>query len=112
MGNMRARTFRGGAVQRSMNLILNGQMKNRTEVYAADLYVLLQREFRRRQVPECQACYVQLPFLVDRQDADSPNWEVVVPPPCRYGCQALIEELVNEFAMLYDLRPDDTHARA
>ena len=30
---------------------------------------------------------MQVPFRVDRQDDDSPNWEVVMPPPCAFGCQ-------------------------
>ena len=82
-------------------------MKQKTEIHAADLYVLMQREFRRRQAPECTACYIQLPYRVDRIDQDSPNWEVRFPPTCSHGCQSLIEELVTEFGVLYDLRPDN-----
>lgn len=82
-------------------------MKNRTEIYAADLYVLLQREFRRRQTPECDACYVQLPFRVDRPDAHSANWEMVIPPPCTLECAAVVDEIVSAFQQLYDLKPDD-----
>jgi len=82
------------------------KMKNRSEIFAADLYVLLQRELRRRQSPECDACYMQLPFRVDRHDADSPNWEVVLPPSCPYGCKTVIEDLLAEFGQLYDLRPE------
>jgi hypothetical protein len=90
-----------------MNLTLNGKMKTRTEIYAADLYVLLQREFRRRQTPECEACYVQLPFRVDRQEEHSANWEMVMPPPCKLACSAVAEEIVSEFQQLYDLKADD-----
>lgn len=82
-------------------------MKNRTEIYAADLYVLLQREFRRRQTPGCNACYVQLPFRVDRQDERAANWEVVMPPPCPLACAGVIDEIVSEFQQLYELMPDD-----
>jgi len=84
----------------------------RTEIFAADLYVLLQRELRRRQSPGCQACYMQLPFRVDRHDPDSPNWEVVLPPACAQGCRTIFEDLVGEFGMLYDLRPEDSRVRA
>ncbi len=87
----------------SMTSILNGKMKTRAEMIAADLYVLLQREFRRRQDPRCNACFVQLPFRVDRVD-DSPNWEVLLPPPCAYGCQDIIVDLVGEFGLQYDLK--------
>jgi hypothetical protein len=90
-----------------MTLLLNEKMKTRTEIYAADLYVLLQREFRRRQTPECTACYVQLPFRVDRRDERAANWEVVMPPPCSYACAAIVDEIVSDLQQLYDLKPDD-----
>jgi hypothetical protein len=85
-------------------------MNNRTEIDAADLYVLLQREFRRRQAPDCAACFVQLPFRVDRRDQTLPNWELVLPPQCLKGCAQMIEELVQQFGMLYDLRVDGARA--
>ena len=87
-------------------------MKNRSGIYAADLYVLLQRELRRRQSPDCSVCYMQLPFRVDRRDTEAPNWEVVIPPACPHGCRELIEDLLVEFGTLYDLRPDDRQQRA
>ena len=99
------RTFRGSAVQSSM-FLMNTTMDKRTELYAADLYVLLQREFRRRQSPECSSCYVQLPYRVDRQDPDAANWEINLPKPCSLSCQALMDELAAEFATLYDLKAD------
>jgi hypothetical protein len=97
---------------RSMSHNLSGKMKSRTEMLAADLYVLLQREFRRRQRPECKECYMQVPFQVDRRGTDSPNWEVVMPPPCPYACQHLVDELVSEFGMLYDLEVEERVDRA
>jgi hypothetical protein len=87
--------------------IERNKMKNRTELPAADLYVLLQRELRRRQPAQCGTCFMQLPFPVDRRDAEAPNWEVVTPPLCENGCAAVIDELVYEFGLLYDLKPDD-----
>ena len=92
-----------------MNLTLNGKMKTRTEIDAADLYVLLQREFRRRQPTECNACFVQLPFRVDRIEPHAPNWELVMPPLCAKGCAAVLDELVLEYGSLYDLK---TNGRA
>jgi hypothetical protein len=93
-----------------MNLTLNGKMKNRTPIEAADLYVLLQREFRRRQRAECNTCFVQLPFRVDRQDELGPNWEVVMPPQCSQDCAVLLEELLTEYGHLYDLTTDGSNA--
>jgi hypothetical protein len=95
-----------------MNLTLNGKMKTRTEVDAADLYVLLQREFRRRQAPDCAVCFVQLPFRVDRRGDESlPNWELALPPQCPKSCAQIVEELVLEFGVLYDLRVDGARTR-
>jgi hypothetical protein len=90
-----------------MNLELNGKMKTRSGIYAADLYVMLQREFRRRQSPDCVTCFVQLPFRVDRRDEEAPNWEVVTPPDCPHNCRLLIEELVAEMGERYDVKADD-----
>ena len=85
-------------------------MNTRTKIDAADLYVLLQREFRRRQPADCNACFVQLPFRVDRRGDDAPNWEIVMPPPCAKGCAALLEELVLDFGLRYDLRTHGARA--
>ena len=82
------------------------KMKNRLSITAADLYVLLQREFRRRQVPACSSCYVQLPFRVDRPTPDAPNWEVIVPTACTYGCRELMDDVIEQFSGRYDLLPE------
>jgi len=81
-------------------------MKNRTRIPAADLYVMLQREFRRRQVRECDRCYVQLPFLIDRADSDAGNWELIIPQECARGCREILDEIVEEFSRSYDLAPE------
>jgi hypothetical protein len=81
-------------------------MNNRTDIYPADLYVLLEREFKRRKPTECEACYIQLPYRVDRLDANLANWELLIPPACPYGCRVVIEDLVQEFGALYDLAED------
>ncbi len=85
-------------------------MNERTALHAADLYVLLQREFRRRQSPQCTQCYLQVPYRVDRNGDDQvANWEVAIPAQCAHGCAALIEDLVQEFRALYDLTPEPGH---
>ena len=87
-------------------------MKNRTPIQAADLYVLLQREFRKRQVPSCTSCYVQLPFRVDRRDPDAANWEVIVPTSCSLGCREIMDEVIEDFSRRYELSPEDSTQRA
>ena len=84
-------------------------MKNdvkRTAITAADLYVLLQREFRRRQLPECSTCYIQLPFRVDNPNYAGANWEIVFPPECVNGCREVLDEVVEDFSHRYDLLPE------
>jgi hypothetical protein len=81
-------------------------MNNRSPIHAADLYVLLEREFKRRQPNECSACYVQLPYRVDRSDPHSANWELIVPGECPNGCRAVLEDLAREYGARYDLAED------
>ena len=64
--------------------------------------MLLEREFKRRQ-PKCSACYVQLPYRVDRTDPRSANWELIIPGDCPNGCRAVIEDLAHEYGARYDL---------
>jgi hypothetical protein len=87
-------------------------MTTRTPIQAADLYVLMQRELRRRQSPQCNTCFVQLPFRVDRASEETPNWEVVMPPSCPFGCRTLIDELIAEFGARYDLKPTSEYRSA
>jgi hypothetical protein len=87
----------------------NDNVKNdvkRTAITAADLYVLLQREFRRRQVPECSTCYIQLPFRVDNPNHAGANWEIVFPAECVNGCREVLDEVVEDFSHRYDLLPE------
>jgi hypothetical protein len=89
-----------------MTLADKSRMKNRTPIQAADLYVLLQREFRRRQVPDCSTCYVQLPFRVDRPEPNAANWEVLIPAACTFGCREVMDEVIEEFSGRYELLPE------
>src|SRR2546430_15872219 len=96
--NPRASTFFRGPVQPAMTLAEKPRMKNRTPIQVADLYVLLQREFRRRQVPDCDTCYVQLPFHVDRAEPNAANWEVIIPASCSFGCREIMDEVLEELS--------------
>ena len=68
---------------------------------AADLFVLLDREYRRRRPRECGDCAVQLPFRVD-VPAHNANWEVVI-PSCKTSCESVLQDIVREFQQRYDL---------
>ena len=80
-----------------------GKMNKKTAVTAADLFVLLDREFRRRKPRECVNCALQLPYRVDTADGQA-NWEVFLPRTCGKGCDLVLDELVAEFQDLYDLK--------
>jgi hypothetical protein len=79
-------------------------MDTKTIVTPADLFVLLDREFRRRRPRECATCFVQLPYRVDTPNGDGPNWEIVPPADCSKGCAIVIEEIVEDFQARYELR--------
>jgi hypothetical protein len=78
------------------------KIQKRAPMSAADLFVLLDREFRRRQPRECGACYVQLPFRVDAAADGNANWEVVI-TRCPIACESVLQELVAEFQQRYEL---------
>lgn len=81
-------------------------MNKRTAVTAAELYVLLTREFKRRRSRACAACHISLPYQVDRREAAAANWELALPPDCGGECRGIIEELVAELSGEYELRAD------
>ena len=78
-------------------------MIRRTPVTAADLFVLLDREFRRRKPRDCNGCFIQLPYRVDSKESETPNWEMLPPPDCGNSCALVLEELLTEFQSLYSL---------
>jgi hypothetical protein len=75
----------------------------RTALSAADLFVLLDREFRRRRPRACNDCSVQLPFRVDDPVPHGANWEIVTLPRCAAACEAVLQDLVSEFQGRYEL---------
>lgn len=80
-------------------------MNKKTALTAADLFVLLDREFRRRRPRECASCDVQLPYPVARSGAPS-NWETLVPVGCGHACATVFEDVLAEFQRLYDLKTE------
>ena len=78
-------------------------MNNRTTIYASDLYLLIDREFKLRRTPGCDVCYIQLPYRVDREDEAAANWEIVIPAACPHDCRQLIQDIAAEYGARYDL---------
>lgn len=68
-----------------------------------DLFVLLDREFQRRRIPECRKCQVSLPFRVARGSGDA-NWDVVMTHEgCPLKCDAVLEEIAARYKASHDL---------
>ena len=55
---------------------------------------------------ECDSCYVQLPFRIDRNGSDEANWELIIPGECSRGCREILDEIVEEYSRSYDLVPE------
>jgi hypothetical protein len=77
----------------------------RTLVTTVDLYVMLEREFRRCK-PPCPLCFVQLPYRVDAHGREC-NWEMPMPADCGTGCRATLARMVCDFQELYALTAAD-----
>lgn len=77
---------------------------HRTTVSTADLYVMLEHEFRRYKSP-CLLCFVQLPYRVDAHGSEC-NWEMPMPAACGSGCAAALARMVSDFQDLYTLSAD------
>ena len=67
---------------------------------ASDLFVLLERAFRRRS-RECRGCGFSLPFRMPAQRG--PNWSVIPSQTCSPECKLILDDLVNEFQSSYRL---------
>ena len=79
---------------------------NRRTISAGELYVMLDREFRLRQSRQCKSCYILLPYRIDQRDEGEANWEIVLPPDCPFECARVMEEIVDEYSLVYNLAPE------
>jgi hypothetical protein len=75
----------------------------RQSIPAAQLYALLDREFRSLRPARCVACRVPLPFWHDSPDEVSANWVIGDPTECPHGCHLVIAELLATLWTRYDL---------
>jgi len=87
-------------------------MNDKSALTAADLFVLLDREFRRRKPRECSTCHIQLPYRVTQSGGFDSNWDVVLPQHCGTGCEVVFEELVQEFQTRYQLKTESAQERS
>jgi hypothetical protein len=65
---------------------------------------MLAREFRRRQAQPCRACYIVPPYASAERGVSGANWTLDMPVDCGGDCRGIIEDLVAEYSLRYDLR--------
>jgi hypothetical protein len=75
----------------------------RTTISAAQLYAILDREFKRLKPKECQKCKVPLPYWRQPPDDVSANWNIGTPSDCPEGCHVIIAELLAKLWTRYDI---------
>ena len=75
----------------------------RTTLTTAELYAVLDREFRKRRPAACTTCSVPLPYWHPPPDEVSANWVIGSPSVCAHGCQVVIAELLTLLWSRYDV---------
>ena len=76
---------------------------SRITVSSAQLYAILDREFKRLRPAACTSCAVPLPYYRRSPDDVSANWFIGTPHECPHGCQVVIAELLTRLWTQYDL---------
>lgn len=78
----------------------------RTTVSSAQLYTLLDAEFRKLRPAACRRCRMPIPYWRAPPDDVSANWHIGTPPQCPHGCHLVIVELLARMWTLYDMEPE------
>ena len=78
----------------------------RTTVSAAELYTILDVEFRKSRPKACRQCRMPMPYWRTPPDDVSANWHIGTPAECPHGCHLAIAELLARMWTLYDVRPE------
>ena len=76
---------------------------SRTTVSPAQLYAILDREFKKIRPPECQRCHIPLPYWREPPDDVSANWHIGTPTECPNGCHIVVAELLAKLWTQYDI---------
>ena len=78
----------------------------RTTITSAQLYAILDREFRALKSKKCARCRVPLPYYRRPPDDVSANWQIGTPAECSEGCHLVIAEMLARLWTRYDLQPE------
>ena len=78
----------------------------RTTLTAAQLYTILDAEFRKLRPGACRRCRVPMPYWREPPDDVSASWHIGTPVECPEGCHLVIAELLARMWTLYDMQPE------
>ncbi len=76
---------------------------SRTTLSPAQLYAILDREFKKLRPMQCTQCHVPLPYWRQPPDDVSANWHIGTPTECQHGCHVVIAELLAKLWTRYDI---------
>ncbi len=82
---------------------------SRSTLTAAQLYAILDREFKNLRPKECTNCRVPLPYWRQPPDDVSANWAIGQPRECPEGCDKVIAELLTRLWTRYDIEKGYAH---
>jgi hypothetical protein len=82
---------------------------SRNSIPVAQLYAILDREFKQLRPSVCGKCTVPLPYWRRPPDDVSANWFIGTPSECRYGCHLLVAELLASLWTRYDIDRTPMH---
>src|ERR1700682_5584712 len=77
----------------------------RTTITPAQLYAILDREFKQLRPPACSNCRVPLPYWRQPPDDVSANWHIGQPSDCPHGCHLVVAGLLARRGTRYDIEP-------
>ena len=79
---------------------------SRKNLTSAQLYAILDREFKKLRPEACARCRVPLPYFRKSPDDVSANWAIGTPSECPHGCHVVIAELLAKLWTRYDMVPE------
>ena len=77
-------------------------MANRTALTPSDLFVVLERAFRRR-ARDCCGCTFSIPYSHRAHRGGNGDWSVVLTNNCSPRCRVILEEIVSRYRDEYEL---------
>jgi hypothetical protein len=79
---------------------------SRMTITAAQLYAILDREFKALRSLDCKGCRIPLPYWRRPPDDVSANWSIGTPSDCPHNCHLVIAELLTKLWSRYDIEPE------